>query len=128
MSEVTRVLAPNPGPYTGPGTNTWVVAAGPAAVVIDPGPDDAAHLEAIERRLRGTPVAAVLVTHAHPDHVPLAARLAARHHCRVGAHPGLADGDVVRAGDLSLTVLHTPGHSGDHLCFWMENDRAAFTG
>lgn len=128
MAEVTRVVAPNAGPYTGPGTNTWILNAGPVAVVIDPGPDDAGHLAAIERRLAGTPVAVVLVTHGHPDHVPLAARLAERHRCRVGAHPGLGDGDIVRAGNLSLETLHTPGHASDHLCFWMPDDRAAFTG
>ncbi|MGH7776046.1 MAG: MBL fold metallo-hydrolase [Candidatus Dormibacterales bacterium] len=128
MAEVTRAVAPNPGPYTGPGTNTWIVGGGPVAVVIDPGPDVDTHLAAIERRLRGVPVGAVLLTHAHLDHAPLAARLAGVHGCRVLAHADLEDGDVVRAGALSLTALRTPGHSSDHLCFWMEDDRAAFTG
>ncbi len=128
MTAVTRVVAPNPGPYTGPGTNTWILDAGPVAVVIDPGPDDDAHLEALLRRLAGKPVATILVTHSHPDHLPLAERLAALHRAPARRYPELGDGDIVRAGNLSVTALHTPGHSADHLSFWLEGDRVAFTG
>jgi glyoxylase-like metal-dependent hydrolase (beta-lactamase superfamily II) len=128
MPVVTRVVAPNPGPYTGPGTNTWIVDAGPVVVVIDPGPDDDSHLAAIDRKLAGATVGVVLVTHSHPDHLPLAERLALRHRASVRRHPDLGDGDVVRAGTLNLTALYTPGHSADHLCFWIAGDRAAFTG
>ena len=122
------MVAPNPGPYTGPGTNTWLVDAGPVTVVIDPGPDDEAHLAAVERALKGSTVSVVLVTHSHPDHLPLAERLAAKHRASVLRYPGLADGDVVRAGNLNLTALYTPGHSNDHLAFWLPGDRALFTG
>lgn len=122
------MVAPNPGPYTGPGTNTWLVDAGPVAVVIDPGPDDDRHLAAIDRKLAGATVGVVLVTHSHPDHLPLAQRLAAAHKASVRRYPELGDGDVVRAGRLNLTALHTPGHSADHLCFWIAEDRALFTG
>ena len=128
MPEVTRVVAPNPGPYTGPGTNTWILGAGPVVVVIDPGPDDAGHLAAIERKLAGRTVGVVLVTHSHPDHLPLAARLAAAHGATVRRHPDLGDGDVVRVGTLNVTALFTPGHSADHLCFWLAEDRVVFTG
>ena len=128
MTEVTRVVAPNPGPYTGPGTNTWFVDAGPVVAVIDPGPDDEAHLAALGAKLGGATVGAILVTHSHPDHLPLAERLAARHHVSVQRYPSLADGDVVRVGNLSVSALHTPGHSADHLCFWLDGDRVAFTG
>ena len=62
MAAVRRVVAPNPGPYTGPGTNTWLLDAGTVTVVIDPGPDDAAHLDAIQRALKGSTVGVVLVT------------------------------------------------------------------
>ena len=128
MSDVTRVVAPNPGPYTGPGTNTWLVDAGPVAVVIDPGPDDDSHLHAIDRALGGRTVGVVLVTHSHPDHLPLAERFATAHRASVRRFPELTDGDVVRAGNVNITALHTPGHSSDHLTFWLAADRALFTG
>lgn len=96
--------------------------------VIDPGPDDEAHLAALNRRLGNATVGVVLVTHSHPDHLPLAERFAAPHHASVRRYPELADGDVVRVGNLNLTALHTPGHSGDHLCFLIAEDGAVFTG
>ena len=128
MPAVSRVVAPNPGPYTGPGTNTWIVDAGPVAVVIDPGPDDDAHLAALNRRLAGKTIGVVLVTHSHPDHLPLAERIAGPHHASVRRYPELGDGDIVRAGNVNLTALHTPGHSADHLCFLIPEDGAVFTG
>jgi len=126
--EVHRVVAPNPGPYTGPGTNTWILEAGPVVAVIDPGPDDDSHLAAVNARIGDATVGVVLVTHSHPDHLPLAGRLASAHRASVQRYPGLGDGDVVRVGTLNLTALHTPGHSADHLCFWLDGDRALFTG
>jgi glyoxylase-like metal-dependent hydrolase (beta-lactamase superfamily II) len=128
VATVRRVIAPNPGPYTGPGTNTWLLVDAPAVVVIDPGPDDPDHLARIEAALGGTAVGAVLVTHSHPDHLPLAARLAERHGAHVARYPELADGDSVQVGRLRLVALHTPGHAPDHLCFWMPDDRVLFTG
>jgi glyoxylase-like metal-dependent hydrolase (beta-lactamase superfamily II) len=128
MATVRRVLAPNPGPFTGPGTNTWLLDDGRVTVVIDPGPDDEAHLAAVGRALGGSPLGMVLITHSHADHLGLAERLAARHQARVARHPALADGDIVRAGGMSLTALHTPGHAPDHLAFWLADDRVLFTG
>lgn len=128
MATVRRVLASNPSPYTGPGTNTWVLGDDPVKVVIDPGPDDVDHLRGIERALAGTPLGGVLVTHGHADHLELAERLAAHHSARVLRYPGVGDGDVVRVGRLSLTALHTPGHAPDHLAFWLAEDRVLFTG
>ena len=128
MTAVERVVAPNPGPYTGPGTNTWIVHAGPVAIVIDPGPDDDRHLAALEKRLATSTVGVVLVTHSHPDHLPLAERFAARHRATVRRYPELADEDIVRVGNLNVIALHTPGHSADHLSFWLAEDRAMFTG
>jgi glyoxylase-like metal-dependent hydrolase (beta-lactamase superfamily II) len=125
---VHRVIAPNPGPYTGPGTNTWIVEAGPVVAVIDPGPDDESHLAAINGRIGGATIGVVLVTHSHPDHLPLAERLASAHHASVRRYPDLGDGDVVRVGTLNVTAVYTPGHSADHLCFWLDGDRALFTG
>jgi glyoxylase-like metal-dependent hydrolase (beta-lactamase superfamily II) len=125
---VSRVVAQNPGPYTGPGTNTWILGGQPALIVIDPGPDDDKHLAAIERALNGRAVGAILVTHSHPDHLPLAAKLAERVNARVSRYPELGDGDVVRTGGMNVTALHTPGHSADHLSFWLADDRVLFTG
>jgi glyoxylase-like metal-dependent hydrolase (beta-lactamase superfamily II) len=73
-------------------------------------------------------VGVVLVTHSHPDHLPLAERLARPHKASVRRYPELDDGDVVRAGTLSITALYTPGHSADHLCFLLRDDRVIFTG
>src|SRR5215472_3340867 len=128
MPTVRRVVAPNPGPFTGPGTNTWLLSDGKVVAVIDPGPDDDRHLDALQKAMRGMPVGVVLVTHAHADHLELAERFAALHHARVSRFPELADGDVVRVGALTLTALHTPGHAPDHLAFWLADDRVLFTG
>jgi glyoxylase-like metal-dependent hydrolase (beta-lactamase superfamily II) len=128
MATVRRVVAPNAGPFTGPGTNTWVVGDDPVKIVIDPGPDDDGHLARIESALGGAAVGVVLVTHSHADHLELAERLADRHRTRVAHFPELADRDVVRAGKVSLTALYTPGHAPDHLAFWIEGDRVLFSG
>ena len=128
MTAITRVVAPNPGPYTGPGTNTWIVDAGPVLAVIDPGPDDDSHLAALGHRIGGKAVGVVLVTHGHPDHLPLAERFARAHHATVSRYPELQDGDIVRVGTLNITSLYTPGHSADHLCFLIPGDGAIFTG
>src|SRR5438105_3391507 len=128
MATVRRVLASNPGPFTGPGTNTWVVGDDPVKVVIDPGPDDDGHLAGIHEALGGAALGIVLVTHSHADHLELAERLAAGRAARTLRFPELGDGDVVRTGNLSLTALHTPGHAPDHLAFWMADDRVLFSG
>src|SRR5207237_7945271 len=128
VAAVTRAVAPNPAPYTGPGTTARIVEAGPVVAVIDPGPDDDSHLAALNQRLAGRTVGVVLVTHSHPDHLPLAERFAAPHHASVRRYPELGDGDVVRAGALILTALYTPRHSADHLCFLIPGDGAIFTG
>jgi glyoxylase-like metal-dependent hydrolase (beta-lactamase superfamily II) len=127
---VLRVLAPNPDVYTLEGTNTWVVGE-PPSFVIDPGPDLPDHLEEVARAV-GT-VAAVLVTHDHPDHAPGAARFAAMtsapvYAFRLEGAEHLRDGQVLRAGTMEITAVHTPGHTADHLAFWSVADRALFTG
>jgi glyoxylase-like metal-dependent hydrolase (beta-lactamase superfamily II) len=113
--EIARLVAPNPGPMTLEGTNTYVVGDG-TALVIDPGPDDPGHIEAVraeaERRggLRGT-----LLTHSHADHSAGAERL--------GAPVLWGDGGTDPG---PFTVVPTPGHAEDHVCFVL--DRACFTG
>lgn len=128
---IVRVLAPNPGPLTLDGTNTWVVGEHPS-LVIDPGPEDAGHLREILREAHG--VAAVLLTHRHPDHAPGAGALATATGAPVlgfRPEPGegrLRDGQVIEGGGVRLTAVHTPGHTPDHVVFLEPSSRALFTG
>jgi glyoxylase-like metal-dependent hydrolase (beta-lactamase superfamily II) len=132
---VDRILAPNPGPYTGPGTNTYVISSGGLAVVLDPGPVIPQHVAGIEGALEGLEPLAVLVTHTHPDHAPAANPLGERLDVPVlGFAPGpefeptrtLADGDEIRIGEISMHAVHTPGHTDDHLCYRVAD--VVFTG
>jgi len=135
------VLAPNPGPMTLDGTNTWVLAEPGAgrAVVVDPGPDHDGHLAAILAAVAGSGarVGLVLLTHGHADHAEGARRLA----LLAGGVPvraldpgqrlgdeGLADGDRVALDGLELRVLATPGHSADSLSFVVDAEGAVLTG
>lgn len=142
-----RVVAPNPGPLTGTGTNSYILGGGSVAV-IDPGPEDPAHLAALEAALTpGERIGHILVTHAHADHAPLARVLAARWGAPVAAFGDaragraahveglgdlgggegvdhafapdllLADGAELAGPDWHLVAHWTPGHMGNHLCF-----------
>ena len=132
------VLAANPGPMTLDGTNTWVLRepGSALAVVVDPGPDDVAHLDAIVMALDGARVPRILLTHGHPDHSEGARALADRLGSSVAAldpahrygDEGLADGDVVAVGSLEVVVVATPGHTGDSLSFHVPADGALLTG
>jgi glyoxylase-like metal-dependent hydrolase (beta-lactamase superfamily II) len=140
MSELTtRVLAPNPSVFTGAGTNTYLVGGDSDVICIDPGPDDDAHLEAIlaAAAARGARITTIVLSHSHPDHRPLAARLAARTGAAVHCFdPSAGDeharlmqnGDVVRADGVALVAVHTPGHTRDHLCFHQPESRTLYTG
>jgi glyoxylase-like metal-dependent hydrolase (beta-lactamase superfamily II) len=131
MTRIVRILAPNPGPFTLEGTNTWVIGARPS-VVIDPGPDDAGHILAVLDEAE--PVGAVLLTHRHPDHAPGAARLSEASGAPVYAFQPqdgerrLVDDGIVEAGRLRLRIVHTPGHTADHVCFLLEDEGRLFTG
>ncbi|TIC83337.1 MBL fold metallo-hydrolase [Nocardioides sp. GY 10127] len=122
------------------GTNTWVLAEPGASrcVVVDPGPELIAHLDAVAgvaEEAAGS-VAAVLLTHHHADHAEAARSFAERVGCGVRAldpgltlgDEGLADGDVVAVDGLELHVVATPGHTGDSLSFWLPAERALLTG
>lgn len=135
------VLLPafNPGPYTGAGNNTYLIP-GREPTLIDAGAGDPRHLDALAGALAGAPLARVLVTHAHSDHASGAPAIAARWPgaafakmpwpARDDRYPvpwqPLSDGDRVPAGDGELTVVHTPGHAPDHLCFFDEGGRTLF--
>jgi glyoxylase-like metal-dependent hydrolase (beta-lactamase superfamily II) len=127
---IERILAPNPGVFTLEGTNTWIVGDDPS-IVIDPGPDDAGHLDEIARAAGA--VEAVIVTHDHEDHASGASRLAALvgaplYAFRLEGAGHLRDGQTIDAGRVSVVALHTPGHSSDHVVFHLRQERALFTG
>lgn len=147
---IGRVLAPNPSPFTYTGTQTYLVGTSDLAV-IDPGPDDADHLDALLAAIGGRPVRAILCTHTHRDHSPAARPLSAQTGARVtGCAPlvldddgpradaafdptyrpdrVLADGEQVRGEGWTLDALATPGHTSNHLCFALAEENALFTG
>ena len=130
------VLAPNPNPMTLDGTNTWVLRepGSSRSVVVDPGPDIPAHLDAVAACAGG--VSVVLLTHGHLDHSEAARTFAARVGCGVRAldpqqrlgDEGLADGDVVQVEGLEVHVVGTPGHTSDSLSFVLPQEGAVLTG
>lgn len=130
------VLCPNPSPMTLDGTNTWVLLEPGAtdAVVIDPGPLDEGHLQAVVEAVsaRGARVAQTILTHGHADHAEGAGRFAELSGAPTRAvgrgHDDLADGDVVTVGGLELRVVATPGHTSDSLSFALPADHALLTG
>jgi glyoxylase-like metal-dependent hydrolase (beta-lactamase superfamily II) len=151
---VVRVVARNPGPLTFKGTNTYLVGTSRLAV-IDPGPGDAEHRNAILAAAAGRPVSHILVTHAHRDHVdgasdlaqltgaPVAAFSRRNAPADIGAadperteyvnhdfHPDivLSDGDSIKGEDFILDAIHTPGHAPDHLCFALRRRGIVFSG
>lgn len=157
-SLIRRVVAPNAGPFTGDGTNSYLVGAS-RLTLIDPGPDDAAHAEAILAAAGGRPIAHILVTHAHRDHVDGLARLVGLTGARTYAMPriqkqdvrepadtptgaefvdhdlrpdvALADCDTIETGDAAcpaFVAVHTPGHAPDHVCFGLVGTPVLFSG
>lgn len=140
-AEVWRVVAPNPSPLTGPGTNTYVVGA-ERPVVIDPGCEDPAHLERV-LAVAGGAIERIVCTHSHPDHSPGAAWLKRRTGAPVLGLPapddghqdpryapdaGLDHGETIAAGGTALRAMHTPGHASNHVCLLLEDTGLLFTG
>jgi glyoxylase-like metal-dependent hydrolase (beta-lactamase superfamily II) len=125
---VRRLRAPNPSVMTGMGTNTYLVGTGDVTV-IDPGPKIPRHIGDLVEAVRGERIVRILLTHAHADHAPGAALLAGQTRAPVLAfRQPLRDGDVLSGGGATIEVLHTPGHSTDHLCFRLDEERALFSG
>jgi len=131
---VRRVIAPNPGVMTGPGTNTYFVGN----AVIDPGPAIASHVEKI---LEQGPIKWILCTHTHQDHSPAATLLKAATGAQVLGRPApqgqdatfkpdvvLENGQRIDLGELTLRAIHTPGHASNHLCYLLEETKMLFTG
>lgn len=137
---VRCLLAPNPGPMTLDGTNTYVLCepGASAAVVIDPGPADPAHLGRVLDDLASHEqrAALVLLTHGHPDHAEGAGELARRAGCQVRAvdpahrsgSDGLSGGERLRVGGLEIEVVSTPGHTSDSVCLVLRDEPALLTG
>ena len=148
---VRRVLCNNPSPYTFTGTSSFIVGRGEVAI-IDPGPEDDAHLAALLGAVRGETVTHILITHSHADHSPLAARLklatgaATVGYGAVAANPGaplridasidhafkpdlhLGHGETLSGACWTIEAVFTPGHMSNHLCFALREERTLFTG
>ncbi len=152
---VSRICAPNRGPYTFTGTNSYLLGE-KELLVLDPGPNNEKHLEALLKGIAGRPVTAILLSHTHKDHSALARRL----HKATGAplwfggphrlsrprrrfevnllygacdwdlkpQRTLTDGERIEFGDMALDVVATPGHCANHLCFAISGTPVLFTG
>jgi glyoxylase-like metal-dependent hydrolase (beta-lactamase superfamily II) len=149
---IRRVICNNPGPFTFTGTGTYIIGTGNVAV-IDPGPLDDAHLDAILAALGpDEAVSHIVVTHTHLDHSPLAMPLKARTGAEIYAHaPGtiesfdgprleegaddnfapdhiVAHGDLIKGDDWTLECVFTPGHMSGHMCYALTQEKALFSG
>lgn len=139
--EVWRIVATNPSPLTGPGTNTYVVGR-ERPIVIDPGTEDRQHLQRV-LEVAGGRVDSILCTHSHPDHSPGASQLHARTRAPVCGLPPprdrhqdptyrpdtvVTEGQHFAVGENRLRAILTPGHASNHVCYLLEDDGLLFTG
>jgi glyoxylase-like metal-dependent hydrolase (beta-lactamase superfamily II) len=149
---VGRVVANNPGPFTFKGTGVYIVG-GEDVAVIDPGPDLPEHVEALKRALAGKRVSHILVTHCHSDHSPAAKPLkqwsgaktyafgphgAGRDDSDAKVEAGgdmdfmpdvrVKDGETISGNGFSFECVHTPGHTSNHMCYALKEEKALFTG
>ena len=148
---VRRVLAPNPSPYTFTGTQTYLVGAGADVAVIDPGPAEADHIDAILAAVGPARIVAIACTHTHRDHSPAARALQAKTGAPIIGCAALAldddgpradasfdhdyrpdrvlaDGEALTGEGWTLTAVATPGHTSNHLCYALDPGGALFTG
>ena len=143
---VVVVRGLNPGPFTGPGTNTYLLGTGPERLLLDTGSGASGYLDLLETALRetcdGARLGEILVTHTHPDHLGGAPGVLERfgersvskmhwperdRHVAVETVP-IGDGDSFETDGVTLRAIHTPGHAQDHLCYYLEEEGALFTG
>lgn len=149
---IRRVIAENPSPFTLYGTGTYILGSGNVAV-IDPGPADPQHIQAILDGTRGETISHILVTHTHTDHSPGCALLKKKVDAPTyayGPHGAgkleegvpveeggdmdfvpdelIRHGDVIEGGDWSVECVYTPGHTSNHMCFQLREEKALFTG
>ena len=149
---IRRLLAHNPSPFTFKGTGVAIIGEGHVAV-IDPGPDDPEHLAALRNALKDEIVTHILVTHTHRDHSPAARALKdwtgaptsgfgphgkARSEYGIAIEEGgdrdftpdiaVRDGDLIEAAGFTFECVHTPGHTSNHMCYALREEKALFTG
>jgi glyoxylase-like metal-dependent hydrolase (beta-lactamase superfamily II) len=135
----TRILANNPNFMTGPGTNTYIIKSPNHIVIIDPGPDLPEHEEAVLKSLGSTKDKTVLMllTHTHIDHCPLAYKLSKQFNWTIGLYEPdpnfanevtIADNQELKFTSFSIKVIHTPGHTADHLCYLLRPLNILFSG
>ena len=149
---ISRVVADNPGPFTFKGTGVYIVG-GKDVAVIDPGPDDASHVDALKRALEGRRVTHILVTHTHSDHSPAAKPLKAWCGAKTyafGPHGSgklddgvrveeggdmqfvpdvrVKDGEILKGNGFTFECVFTPGHTSNHMCYALKEENALFTG
>lgn len=145
-----RIIAPNPGPFTYTGTCSYIVGRGKVAIV-DPGPEATPHIDALLDAIKGETLTHILVTHTHRDHSPAAhalkqatgavvagcarhvadpegSGLDAAHDRNYAPDIELRDGDRIALGGVEIEALATPGHTANHLCFSLPQEKALFTG
>ncbi len=133
---VRRIVARNPGSFTGPGTGTYVLGHGRVAL-IDPGPALSSHVEAVLHALRNETVDQIIITHTHPDHWPAASSIQRATGAKTYGlgrggsgyfDHGVRDGDVVEGDGWRLEAVHTPGHTSDHMSYGLEQEKILFSG
>ncbi|HWA31405.1 MAG TPA: MBL fold metallo-hydrolase [Rhizomicrobium sp.] len=149
---ISRIVADNPGPFTFKGTGVYVVGKDEVAV-IDPGPDDQSHVDALKRALEGRRVTHILVTHTHSDHSPAAKPLKEWSGAKTyafGPHGSgkwddgvrleeggdmqfapdvrVRDGDLIEGSSFTFECVFTPGHTSNHMCYALKEEGALFTG
>ncbi|HUR78396.1 MAG TPA: MBL fold metallo-hydrolase [Acidimicrobiales bacterium] len=136
---VRRITCNNPGVFTGPGTNTYLIGS-PASghlIVLDPGPDQDSHIRAICKAAPAGAIKTIVVTHTHPDHAPGVKLLKDRTSATVIGFDSrdslttdidAGDGYVVKHHGLTLRAVHTPGHASNHLCWYLAEENMLFSG
>lgn len=145
-ARVSTVLGQNPGPFTGPGTNTYLVGTGNRPILLDTGIGLDVYDPLLERGLSETKGAAelqeIVLTHVHQDHIGGVPNVQRRFgELRVSKHPWpekdadydfpltyIDDGTRIETDGATLRAIHTPGHAKDHLCYYLEEEKALFTG
>ncbi|MFM9940300.1 MAG: MBL fold metallo-hydrolase [Hyphomicrobiaceae bacterium] len=152
---IQRLVANNPGPFTYKGTNTYLLGQGRDILLMDPGPEDEAHFQAMMQAIGTRRVTTIVVTHTHRDHVDGLPRILAATGAKTAGYGRstpdagtrktsasggeyvdqdfrpdipLKDGDRIEVEGFALTAVHTPGHAPDHLCFALDGSPTLFSG